>query len=275
VWTSVTCSPSERTGASRCAKVLAVAVAVGQGPLTSRVVLHHARGMLSARFGRIASAAFVLFVPPAALYFGAELVREAHADSDGSLRLGLLAAVIAVASLAGFLGEIFFAGFLDIAIGDDYFRDERHTLGRVLESLPWRPLLVVDVVVNVAAAVGLALFFVPGIAVYTLFGLVGPVVVQERRGIADALRRTARISRPHWPLVLALVVIPLGVEHALAELVRHLVRDDGLIVTVAAEWLIAATLLAVVGVVEVALATELMVRTRERLPGPSTTNAPG
>jgi hypothetical protein len=79
----------------------------------------------------------------------------------------------------------------------------------------------------------------------------------------DALARTYRISRPHWFLVLALVVIPLGVEHALAELVRHAVHDDGVLLVVGAEWLIAVTILAAVGVVEVALATELMARSPE------------
>jgi len=233
----------------------------GTGALRVGLVLRHAHGMWRARTGRIAGAAFVFFVPPAALYFGAELIREARADSAGTTRWLLLVAVIAVASLARFLGEIFFAGFLDLAIGDDYFRGERRTLGEVLRRLPWKPLLAVDVIVNVLAAVGISFFVVPGLVVYVLFGLVGPVVVQERRGVRDALARTCRISRPHWFLVLALVVIPLGIEHALAEFVRHAVHDDGILIVVGSEWLIALTMLALVGVVEVALATELMART--------------
>lgn len=238
-----------------------VDVPPGTGPLGPRVVLRHARGMFRERFGRIAGAAFVFFVPPAALYFGAEFVRDAHGDAGGNARWALLVAVIAVASAVRLLGEVFFAGFLDLAIGDDYFHGERRTLGHVLRDLPWRPLVVVDVVVNVTAAIGLALFVVPGVLVYTCFGLVGPVVVQERRSASDALRRTYRISRPHWVMVLALVVIPLGVEHALAEIVRSTVHDAGFVMVITAEWIIAMTMLAIVGVIEVALATELMART--------------
>jgi hypothetical protein len=221
--------------------------------------------MWRARGGRVAGAAFVFFVPPALLFFGTEYVRDAYADSSGDARLAVFAALLVVASVARFLGAIFFAGFLDLAIGDDYFRGERRTLREVLRDLPWVPLLVVDVVVNVGASLALLVFVVPGIAVYTLFGLVGPVVVQERRGPWDALRRTARITRPHWVLVLALVVVPLGIEHALAEFVRHLVVDDGLLVVVTTEWLIAVTMLAAVGVVEVSMATELMARTPDGL----------
>jgi len=238
-----------------------VDIAPGTGPLTARLVIRHARGMWRARTGRIAGAAFVFFVPPALLFFGAEYVRDVYADSSGTARLALLAGIIALASVARFLGAIFFAGFLDLAIGDDYFRGERRTMRTVLRDLPWKPLLAVDVVVNVAASIALLLFVVPGLVVYTLWGLVGPVVVQERRGTWDALRRTARISRPHWVMVLGLVVIPVGIEHALAEFVRHLVEDDGIVLVVAAEWFIAMTMLAAVGVVEVALATELMIRT--------------
>lgn len=235
----------------------------GTGPLTARLVLRHARGMWRARSGRIAGAAFVFFVPPALLFFASEALRDAYQDSSGEARWALLVGLVALASFARFLGAIFFAGFLDLAIGDDYFRGEARTLRGVLRDLPWVPLLIVDVVVNVAASIALAFFVIPGIAVYTLWGLVGPVVVQERRGARDALRRTFRISRPHWVMVLGLVVIPLGIEHALAEFVRHLVENDGVLVVVAAEWLIAVTMLAAVGVAEVSLATELMARTPE------------
>ena len=235
----------------------------GTGPLTVRLVLRHALGMWRARSGRIAGAAFVFFVPPALLYVAGESLRDAYEDSAGPGRLLLVVAIIAAAGFARFLGAIVFAGFLDLAIGDDYFRGERRTLGEVLRGLPWAPLLIVDVVVNLSATIGLVLFVLPGIAVYTLWGLVGPVVVQERRRAWDALRRTVRISRPHWVMVLGLVVVPLGIEHALAELVRHLVEDDGVLVVVASEWVIAATILAAVGVLEVSLATELMARRPE------------
>lgn len=235
----------------------------GTGPLTVRLVLRHARGMWRARGGRVAGAAFVFFVPPAMLYFASEALRDAYEDSSGTGRWLLLVGLVATASIVRFLGAIFFAGFLDLAIGDDYFRGESRTLGGVLRDLPWVPLLVVDVVVNVTATIGLAFFVVPGIAVYTLWGLVGPVVVQERRRAWDALKRTARISRPHWVMVLGLVVVPLGIEHALAEFVRHLVADDGVLVVVGVEWLIAVTMLAAVGVAEVSLATELMARSPE------------
>ena len=86
-------------------------------------------------------------------------------------------------------------------------------------------------------------------------------MVQERHRWRDGLRRTYQISRPHWGLVLVLVVIPLGMEHALAHVVRDWVDQWGSIATVVGEWFIAATMLGVIGVIDVALANELMART--------------
>jgi hypothetical protein len=108
--------------------------------------------------------------------------------------------------------------------------------------------------------IGLALFVIPGILVYTYWGLAGPVVVQERRRARDSLRRTYQISRPYWRLVILLVVIPLGLEHALANTVRDFVDQWGNVAIVAGEWFIAATMLGIIGVIDVALANELMAR---------------
>ena len=62
-------------------------------------------------------------------------------------------------------------------------------------------------------------------------------------------------------LVLVLVVIPLGIEHALAETIHEIVDEGGIVPSVLGEWFIAATMLTIVGVIDVSLATELMART--------------
>ena len=126
-------------------------------------------------------------------------------------------------------------------------------------------------VVSLSAVIGLSIFLLPGIAIYTLFGLVGPVIAQERLSVRHGLRRTYEISRPHWVLVLVLVVIPLGMEHALAETVREVVDEGGMVPSVLGEWFIAATMLTVVGVIDVSLATELMARMPTRFSHPKGT----
>ena len=118
-----------------------------------------------------------------------------------------------------------------------------------------------DVILVGGTAFGLALFVVPGIVFFTLFALVGPVIVQEGRGVLDSFRRTFRLSLAAWRMVLILVVVTVLIEHAVAELFHEVLHDDPLALQVVAEWIIAASIGGVVGLIEVALATELMART--------------
>jgi hypothetical protein len=232
----------------------------GSGPLRVLLVLHHTGGMIRGHWHRIAGAAFVFFVPTASLHIAAELVHEEYAHSGGWPRYFLLTGFLMAVTFIRFLGEVVFSGFLDMAVGDSYFRHEEGSLMGVVRDLPWVPLVIVDFFVVTAAVIGLALFVIPGVLVYTFWGLAGPVVVRERRAARDALGRTYQISRPNWRLVLVLVVIPLGIEHALASVVRAFVDNWGVIATVGGEWFIAATMLGVIGVIDVALANELMAR---------------
>jgi len=242
-------------------KVLRAAGPPGTGRLSAKLVLRHTTGMIRGYWHRIAFAAFLFFVPAASLHLVAEVIHDEYADSGGWGRYVLLSTFVLVVIAIRFLGEVVYAGFLDMAVGDSWFRGEDHGVGHVLRDLPWIPLIIVDVVVVTAAVVGLALFVVPGVIVYTFWGLAGPVVVQERHRARDGLHRTYEISRPNWKLVLLLVVIPLGIEHALATAVYEWVDDKGALAIVAGEWFVAATMLGVIGVIDVALANELMART--------------
>jgi hypothetical protein len=233
----------------------------GTGPLSAGLVLAHTRGMIRGHWHRIAFAAFLFFVPVASLHLVADIIHDEYAESGGWARYFLLTGFLLVVIFLRFLGEVVYAGFLDMAVGDSWFRHEDLSLKQVLRDLPWVPLVIVDIVVVTAAVVGLAFFVIPGVLVYTFWGLAGPVVVQERHRALDGLRRTAQISRRNWKLVLVLVVIPLGIEHALATLVYEYVDAKGAFAIVAGEWFVAATMLGVIGVIDVALANELMART--------------
>ena len=125
--------------------------------------------------------------------------------------------------------------------------------------------MVADVLLSIGTTIGVALFFVPGVILYVLFGLVGPVLVQERRGVVDAFRRTSRISRTAvWPM-LVLVLIPVVFEQTIHELIHDTLHAAGLEAQVIAEWLVAVLVGATVGLLEVALAAELMARNPEPL----------
>lgn len=209
---------------------------------------------------RIAGAAFVVFVPPAGLTVLTAYLRT-RTDSDvGTRHLLMLGALVATLALARALGEVFFSGFLDLAVGDHRFRGYRPSTREVVRDLPWLRLIAADLLLTVLVALGALLLVLPGLVVYTVFGIVGPVLVQERRTVRGALRRSAGIARRSWPWILGLVVAPLALEHAVAEFVHHHTHGGGFWLVVVGEWLLGTVVLGTVGVVEVALATELMAR---------------
>ena len=241
----------------------------GAGPLTARRVISHAVGMLRDHRWRVAGVALIVFLPPALL---GEIIEEVADDIDPEadiVRAALFLGGLVLVVVLKLLGPVAYAGYLDEAVGHGYFHGSQRTFRDVIRSLPLLRLLAADIILVVAVTAGLALLIVPGLVIATLFGLVGPVIVQERRGLVDAFRRTYRVSRSAWRLIIVLVVIPVGIEHAVAELVLERAHEIHPIAEVTAEWLLAVTVGAAIGLLEVSIATELMARTPESVAPPA------
>lgn len=232
----------------------------GEGALSYGRVLHAAQGMFRAHWARVAVVAMVLFVPPpvlAAALGGWRTSLEADPSLIGGL--GWVAGLLLAIAIRLF-GPVVYAGYLDEAVGREYFGGQRMRLPQVLRSLPWLRLLVADGMLVVATTIGLVLLVIPGIIVATLFGLVGPVIVQERHGLIDAFRRTYEISRRGWRMILVLVVGLVALEQVIHEVAHHLWHDEVLLLQITGSWALAVVVGGFVGLVEVVLATELMAR---------------
>ncbi len=216
--------------------------------------------MFRRHYGRVALVALVLFVPPQVL---SVLLTDARASLEadpGLVRgLGYLLGLLLVVTVR-LLGPVVYAGYLDEAVGHEYFKGHYVRFSTVLHTLPWGRLVVADVIVVVGTVIGLSLFVVPGIIWLTLFTLVGPVIVQEHHGVIDGFRRTLQLSRGAWRMVLLLVVLLLVVENVAHEVVHQALHDAALWLQVLALWLTAAVIGGIVGLVEVSLASELMAR---------------
>ena len=232
----------------------------GEGPLTYSRVLHQAWGMLRGHYRRVALVALILFVPPPLLAAALRGLRESlEADSGLGPGLGYVIGLLMV-TLIQLAGPVVYAGYLDEAVGHEYFKGHRIHFGTVLRTLPWGRLVVADLVLIIGATVGLALFVIPGIIWLTLFTLVGPVIVQERRGLVDGFPRTLQLARSAWRHILLLVVVLLAFEHGVHEWIHQALHHRDFWVEVTASWLVSAAVGGFVGLVEVALATELMAR---------------
>jgi hypothetical protein len=232
----------------------------GKGPLTYRRVLHEAWGMLRRHYLRVALVALLIFVPPPLLTALLGGFRESLEADPGLIRgLGFVIGLL-LATLVRLAGPVVYAGYLDEAVGHEYFKGHRIRFSTVLTTLPWGRLVVADIILITGATIGLALFVVPGLVWLTLFALVGPVIVQERHGLIDGFERTLRLSRAAWPMILLLVVVLIIAELAIHEWVHHALQHHDFWIEVTASWLVSVFIGGFVGLVEVALATELMAR---------------
>jgi hypothetical protein len=223
--------------------------------------------MLRAHYLRVALVALFIFVPPPVLSVALGGIRESLEADPGLVRgLGFVVGLL-LATLVRLAGPVVYAGYLDEAVGHEYFKGHRIHFSTVMRTLPWGRLVVADVILILGATIGLALFVVPGLIWMTLFALIGPVLVQERHGLSDGFARTFRLSRSAWKQILLLVVVLIIVEHAIHEWIHHALHHSGFWIEVGASWLVSAIVGGFVGLVEVALATELMARDPREEPG--------
>jgi hypothetical protein len=182
---------------------------------------------------------------------------EPHAP----LEVEVLARILA--GLATAFGIVFYAGLLDLVL-------EKHLSGApdlplrvALRRLPLTRLLVADLVLVSVSALAALVLVVPGLVVFTLFGLVGPIVVAEDLALVAAFRRSARLVRPHFAMAFLLVTIPFLVEDQLLHGIDLELFESPLLGACLVSAVIGATIGAAVGLLEVVLAHEL--RTRDPL----------
>jgi hypothetical protein len=134
------------------------------------------------------------------------------------------------------LGAVFLSGFLCRIVSQTEHGHQRPTLRQVARSLPWSRLIRADLLVFLLVLIGVIALVIPGLVMFCLFALVGPVIEIENRPVRAALRRSAHLVRPHFWWVALIAAVPLaapvriqvggdegshGVAHIVEEIVLH------------------------------------------------------
>jgi hypothetical protein len=91
-------------------------------------------------------------------------------------------------------GVVVYAGILDKVVGAHLHGHADLSVREIWNVLPLRRLAAADVVLAVVTLAGLALFVVPGVVIFTLWSLVGPVITIEDRSVSAAFRRSCRLD---------------------------------------------------------------------------------
>lgn len=167
-----------------------------------------------------------------------------------------VAARVATAMIWAF-AVVFYAGLLDLVVGATVEGRTPPSFTEAMRTLPIGKLFVADSLLMFGTAVGLVLFVVPGLMFFTLFALVGPIIVTESLGVRDAFIRSARLDRPHFWLVLLVVTIPVAIEDQVMHAFDPKLFDHPLLASFFVTALIGIVVGSVVGLLEVALAHAL------------------
>ena len=108
-------------------------------------------------------------------------------------------------------GTVFLSGFLCRIVGQAEHGRDRASIWQVARQLPWSRLVRGDMLVFVLVVVGVIALVIPGLIMFTLFSLTGPVIEIENRPVRAALRRSAHLVRPHFWWVALFAAVPLAV----------------------------------------------------------------
>ena len=153
-------------------------------------------------FGRFFVIAIVVFGAINLLY--ALVVSAISADNDGTaFVLALLAIVTVVVGTTWLQGAFVYA--VQDARDGTFDASIREVFARVSSAIV--PLLVASILAGLGIAFGLVLLIVPGLFLLTIWAVIAPVIVIERRRATESFGRSRELVRGHGWTVFGIVLI--------------------------------------------------------------------
>ena len=230
----------------------------GMTSLRPRSIVAEALRTYRWRFWRVAGTAFIVFGALAVIDAFATLLIVEHVTSPvGAWITSTAAAVLAMS------GVVVYAGILDKVVGAYLHGDPDLTVREIWRVLPLGRLAAADVILAIATMVGTALFVIPGVAIFTLWSLVGPIITIEDRSVASAFPRSWQLVRHHFWLTLLLVTLPLELEETVLHAIHYTDQfDHPLLAAFLINGLLGMLVSSVVGLVAVVLTYELIARSK-------------
>ena len=147
---------------------------------------------------------FTLLIPAALAVFVPVAVLSGLIYAGGVTLLGALL-VAAIATIATY----WFQGMVVEAARDILDGRRDHDVGSLLRSTApvIGPLVLAAILAGIAVGIGLLLLIVPGLFLLTIWAVLAPVIVIERRSAIEAFGRSRELVRGHGWQVFGVIVV--------------------------------------------------------------------
>jgi hypothetical protein len=160
--------------------------------------------------GLLIPAALVVFVPVAIL--------------NGLIIAGGGVAAALIASLVAIIATYWFQGMVVEATRDILDGRRDHTLGTLISSVMpvIMPLIFAGLLAGIAVAIGFILLIVPGLILLTIWAVIAPSIVVERKGVMEAFGRSRELVKGHGWQVFGVIVVLFLLNFILGAIVQSI-----------------------------------------------------
>ena len=162
---------------------------------------------------------FTLLIPAALLVFVPVAVISGVIYAGD---VGILGALIVAA--IGTIATYWFQGMVVEAARDILDGRRDHTVGTLLRSVTsvLGPLIVAGILAGIAIGLGLLLLIVPGLFLLTIWAVLAPVIVIERRDALSSFGRSRELVRGHGWQVFSVIVVLFLLQFLVTAVIQSL-----------------------------------------------------
>jgi hypothetical protein len=176
-------------------------------------VLQRVVDVYRSQAGLLIPAALIVFIPVAVL--------------NGLIATGggVLAALVAAA--LGVVGTYWFQGMVVEATEDILDGRRDHTLGSLFASVTpvLLPLIGAGILAGIGIAIGFILIIVPGLFLLTIWAVVAPAIVAERKGVFDSFGRSRELVKGHGWQVFGVIVVLFLLQLVVGGIIQAIFRS--------------------------------------------------
>jgi hypothetical protein len=166
------------------------------------------------QFTLLIPAALVVFVPVAII--------------SGIVYAGDISIVgVAIVSAVATIATYWFQGMVVEAARDILDGRRDHTVGSLVQSATpvIVPLLVAGILAGIGIGIGLILLLVPGLFLLTIWAVIAPVIVIERRGAIESFGRSRELVRGSGWQVFGVIVVLFLLQFIVSAVVQALANS--------------------------------------------------